>query len=143
MLFTNVPAFTHGLRQLAQRIDTQLQAAVQTLGERGAELAKETTLFHNQGPLRQATQFRRTQDFQGIVIADKPYAYWLEAGNNQQGSVIRPKFAKALHFKVAGQEVFAKSVKAHGPLPFMDNARNQLEKEANQIIQQHLAAALR
>lgn len=143
MPISNTTPFIKELQILTDKISDQTEQAVQQIGERGAQLARDTKLFHNDGPLKQATEFRKATAFAGYVIADKPYAYWLEEGNNQQGPFIKPVFAKALHFFINGHEVFAKKVKSHPPLPFMAQARDQLEKEAIQIIQQHLSLAIK
>jgi len=76
--------------------------------------------------------------FARTVIADKFYAYWVEFGNNQKGPYIYPKRAKALHFWINGKEIFAKRVRAHGPLPFMRPAGDFARKKAKGIMVKEL-----
>lgn len=140
MPITNQSAFSKSLEVFLNKAEKQLETAVVKIGERGAQLAKDTTLFKNNGPLKAATEFRSTSRFSGYVIADKEYAYWLEYGNNQKGPYIIPRFKKCLHFFIGSQEIFTKKVRSHGPYKFMAKVREQLEKEAAQIIQQHLSA---
>ncbi len=134
--------FVAAAELLGERLQASISQAVETLGQRGAELARASPLFKGNA-LRKATQFHRVDWFQGFVLADKPYAFYVEEGNNQLGPRIYPRFAKALHFFIDGQEFFRKSVKAHGPLPFMGNARDQLEREATAIIEAEIAKAIR
>ncbi len=143
MPFTNAQTFVKSIQQTVVKIDSGLHSAILELGELGVKHAQETKLFHNNGPLRSATKFHLINQFHGFVLADKPYAYWLEKGNNQQGPFIYPKFAKCLHFFANGQEVFTKKVKSHGPLPFMEQARDQLQREADAIIKAHMKKAIK
>jgi hypothetical protein len=56
----------------------------------------------------------------GTVVAEKFYAYWVHEGNDPGGGRIYPKHSKVLVFVVQnGNFVFAKSVKASKPNPFL------------------------
>ena len=104
------------------------EAAEKTLAEAGAlgvQLARNTNKFRI-GKLHDAIGFYPIDKYSGFVIADKPYAYWLEYGNDQGGPYIYPKTAKALHFFVDGQEVFAKKVRSHGPYWFMRDSQEEV-----------------
>lgn len=102
-------------------------------GELGAKAARDTKLFHNDGPLRDATNWHPIDQYSGFILADKEYATYLEDGNPSEGFIIKPIRAKTLHFWLNGEERFVKSVKAHGPLPFMQQSQDKVESEIEQI----------
>ena len=112
-------------------------------GKRGVQLASKTDLF-KMGKLKNAIVFEPLPVFAtGRVIAKRFYAYYLEEGNNQRGPYIYPIHAKVLHFVIAGEDIFAKRVRSHGPLPFMKPARDKLETELPGIIEKNLEQKLR
>lgn len=110
-----------------QRIQAELPGAINRaldgLSEIAVSNAKSSTLFKGNGPLRKTIAFKKAGEFARDVIAPVSYAAYVEFGNNQNGPIIRPKNARALRFRINGKIVFRKWVRAHGPLPFMNNAR--------------------
>jgi len=126
------------LEKLLEQLPAQIEAtAHQTLldaGKLGEEAARNTKLFKNHGALRAATNFHTTGQLSGFVLADKPYAGYLEDGNPYKGFKIVPKQAKVLHFKIDGKDIFVKSSTAHGPLPFMQQAQDKVEGEIENIF---------
>jgi hypothetical protein len=138
-------AFKSSLTILGARIESMCSAIIDELGFIGVSAAQNTNLFNNNGPLRQATQFHKADLFSGTVLADKPYAYWLENGNNQEGEYIYPKninprtgkVFQCLHFYVNGAEVFTKRVKTHGGYFFMKSAREEVEKRYQSVVAKH------
>lgn len=96
--------------------------------------ALNTTKFKVSDTFRSATNFHPLSKLSGFVSTDKDYAYWLEEGNNQKGDYIYPRTAKALHWKSGGNDVFAKRVKAHGPLTYMGDAADKLDDEIEHIF---------
>ncbi len=123
-------------QELAVLSNLIVNAAHQTLldaGKLGEDTARNTTLFKNNGALRDATNFHPVSQFSGFVLADKSYAQYLEYGNPYAGFIIEPKVAKVLHFWIDGKEIFAKKVKAHGPLKFMEAAEKKVEEQIEHI----------
>lgn len=112
-------------------------------GQLGQEAARTTKLFKNNGPLRDATNFHPIDKFSGFVLADKSYAHWLEDGNDPGGGFIYPTKSKFLHFFVNGEEIFAKKVRAHGPLPFMSDAETKVETNIESIWEKNFDKAIR
>ena len=126
-----------------QHLINSLPGVADRILDKTAELAqkraKATTLFKdNTGGLRKAIGIQKNGKMARTVIADKFYAFYVEEGNNQKGPYIYPKRAKALHFFINGQEIFAKRVRSHGPLPFLRVSRDFTEKLANAIAEKEL-----
>lgn len=119
-------------------VEKAVKGAVAELAKIGVEAARNTTLFKTSSSFRDAIHYVPSSELAGVVVSDKPWSYWLEYGNNQQGSKIYPKFAKALHFFIGGEEIFVKWVHSHGPLPFMENALKEVERQADNVMQKHL-----
>ena len=134
------PAIAY-INRLQKQVKAEVQAAIIELAELGVEKAKSTTLFRV-GALAEHIVIQ-PHEMSATVLADRDYAYYLEEGNDQNGPFIVPVQAKALHFFVDGQEVFASKVKAHGPLPFMRNARDEVEREAPRVIAKHMSLAVK
>lgn len=119
---------------LSSQVEQVAYKTLEDAGKLGEQAARDTRLFKNQGSLRAATNFHKTSDTTGFILADKSYAAFLEEGNPSQGFKILPKNAKVLHFVIDGKDVFTKSSTAHGPLPFMQEAQNTVEKEITNIF---------
>jgi hypothetical protein len=126
------------LKELEGDIERAAANTVKVAGDYARTSALSTTKFKVSDTFRAATQFHSLDQFSGFVLADKDYAFWLEEGNNQQGSRIYPKNAKALHWKSGGKDVFAKSVKAHGPYNFMSDAADQLDEHIEELFLEEL-----
>lgn len=124
------------LLEYVPEIEDVGEATLHKAGKRGVELAQETNLFRTSQSFKDAITFTPVSSTNGFVLADKPYAPFLEYGNNEHGAFIYPVHGKALHFFINGTEVFAKKVKSHGPLPFMEQAANQLEQELPGIFEE-------
>ena len=106
--------------------------------------AKRSTRFKD-GPgaaLRNSIGFVASGELARTVMADKDYAPYVEFGNNQSGEYIYPKNGKALAFQGSGGTVFAKRVRAHGPLPFMMDAVERVSPRASGLVSEELASAL-
>jgi hypothetical protein len=133
-------ALIRALQTIGARLPAALEASMTTLTEIGVSNAKSSTLFKNRtGNLRNnikatAPTFSANGSISAEVLADTSYAGYVEYGNNQKGPRIYTVHAKALRFVINGKVVFAKSVKAHGPLPFMGNAQGVVESLAPTII---------
>ncbi len=127
----------NALQQIVSDLPSALESTLNDIGKIGETHAKNTKLFKGD-KLRQNTKFISEGEFTKAVLADTPYAGYVEFGNNQQGDKIYPKQAKALRFEVEGQVIYRKWVKAHGPLPFMKQARDEMVAQAPRIIETHL-----
>lgn len=86
------------------------------------------------GQLRQSIDWRITG--KTIEIFMKDYAFYVEFGTPPH--IIRPKNAKALHWKVKGKDVFAKVVHHPGtqPQPFIRNTLRTKFKDLCRISAQ-------
>lgn len=119
------------------------QAMDQGLQEIAKKAAKEARA-QTSGQLAKATQaYRNTAESQG-VLANKFYARWVEYGNGPAGSRIYPTKSSCLHFYMPdGTEVFAKSVKASEPKPFMASAVSFINDNKISILRKHINKALK
>ncbi len=103
-----------------------IESALDKIGQEGQKHASNSTLYKSTGHLRKNIKVIQEGQLAKALVADTPYAGYVEFGNNQQGDRIYPKHAKALRFVVDGEVIFRKWVKAHGPIPFMTQAREQM-----------------
>jgi len=133
------------IANLHNSLASALEKAVQEVAEQGAQVARTEKEYQSHGGsgLEQATVAYKNSAFSQGIIANKPYASWVEYGNGPPGSRIYPIHAKALHFTINGQEVFAKSVKASAPKPFMSKAVSFVNRSGAQIVADHLNSFLR
>lgn len=119
-------------------IEAAAEATVQDAGEWAVKEALSTDKFKVSDTFKRATQFHRLDRFSGYVLADKPYAEYLEFGNDAKGPYIYPVRAKALHFMVGGKDVFVKKVRSHKAYNFMSDAGDKLEDRIQEIFLSHL-----
>jgi hypothetical protein len=136
--------FLAALRRAEQQLIPTISAALDEIAEVAKNHAKSTTLFKgaaNSG-IRAAIKVLNAGQLARTVLADKDYAGYIEYGNNQKGPYIYPVKAKALHFFANGSEIFAKKVRSHGPLPFMEDAKTYTIKKIPDIIAKHLKEIL-
>ena len=110
------------LSDLEKMLDATVADALQSAGEYAVEQARSTNLFHTGSKFKEQIITQPVSKNKQIVWSQADWSSYLEEGNNQGGPFIYPKTAKALRFIMAGQTIFAKHVRAHGPLPFMTNA---------------------
>jgi hypothetical protein len=122
----NVKETIKALQYIKNNLRRTVSSAMDKLAKGGAKIAKGTTIYKDRsGTLRKETKFIPQSDFQKQVVADTPYAWYIEAGNRPGGSGewIYPKTKKFLRFEIDGNVIFARRVRSHGPLPFMMPAR--------------------
>lgn len=129
--------FINALNRLGAHFDNAVSDALDEIAEDAQANAKASTLFKGSS-LRNAIKVISNGQLSRTVLADKDYAGYVEYGNNQEGPYIYPKKAKCLHFWANGNEVFTKKVRSHGPLPFMQNARDITINKIPSIISKHL-----
>lgn len=141
MINIDISSFLNALSAIANEIGPTVERSLDTIAEIAVVNAQSNTLFKNQtGKLRKSIHFTRDGDFARTVIADATnekglnYAYYVENGNDPGGGRIYPKKAKALRFVIDGKVIFAKSVKAAKPRPFMLQAEFFTELVASDII---------
>jgi hypothetical protein len=133
------------LAALRKALVPAVQEALDTLAEIGASNARSTKLYKNRsGKLRQNTKFRPAGTFIRDVIADTSYAGYVNFGNRPggTGAYIYPKRKKALRFVIDGKVIFARRVRSHGPLPFMDQARDLMVKFIPDLFESKIARAI-
>lgn len=129
----NLLSIVNGLENV---VDQALTAAA----EKGAQIARDQAEYisHSQDGLKSATQAYRDDSFHHGIIAKKRYAQWVEYGNGPINGRIFPKSKKALRFVVNGKTIFAKSVKASQPKPYMSKAVKFEEENLTKIIAWHI-----
>lgn len=120
---------TDELITLEKQLEQVSRETLHDAGNKGVEEARNTRLFKHGNTFEQAIQFTAHTPYEGEVVSGAEYSQYLEYGNNQHGDTIYPVVANALHFFANGEEVFTKHVSAHGPIPFMDQAADEVEKE--------------
>jgi hypothetical protein len=130
------------LDQLFEMLDGAVRGTLQQAGELGVKTAQQTNLFHAGRNFQNQIITFPTSSGQ-TVWSQAPYSQYLEYGNNQAGSRIYPKNKKALHFISGGHDVFVKWVRSHGPLPYMHNARIEVERQLPSIWQHQLKLHLK
>lgn len=135
----NTKNFTQYIRRVIAKLPDAVDAGIQEVAEKAAEIARS----HTKGKLAEATQAYRNSATDQGVLANKFYAGWVEYGNGPSGSRIYPTKSSCLHFFLPdGTEIFAKSVAASQPHPFMAEAAAYVEKSGSDIITQHINQAL-
>jgi hypothetical protein len=125
---------------LAHQLPQAIEKGLEKVGEIAYESVVKTEQFKNYGNngLRTATKIIPDGSYAIEVLSDKPYAYWVEEGNNQKGPFIYPVRAQFLHFFIDGDEIFAKKVRSHGPLPYFTDARNEAENSIQDIMEHEI-----
>lgn len=127
----------HIIAELPAVIDKTLDE----IGQIGQRSAASSTLYKGNGHLRKSIKLLKDGELAKTLIADTSYSGYVEFGNNQSGDRIYAK-GKALRFVIDGETIFRKSVKAHGPIPFMGQAREQMILQAPQIIRDNIDALM-
>lgn len=136
----NRKEFSKGFDDFIKAIHQVAFDTVKELSRIAVEDARSTTAFHNKR--KEATHFIQN-GLSSVVQDDRPYAIWLEEGNNQNGPYIYPKNAKALHFTVNGQEVFASRVRSHGPYKFVEHGRDLAASQVQSIFGRYFEKAIK
>lgn len=126
MIEVDITDFAASCEHLIANLAGAMDTALDKIGKIGQASAAGSTLYKGNGNLRKNIKYVENGQFTKSVVADTPYAGYVEFGNNQQGSIIHAKNAKALRFVVNGEVIFRKWVRAHGPLPFMAKAREDM-----------------
>lgn len=132
----NQTDFLKGIDRFIAELEGATQQTVKHLSELAVAEAQNTTAFNNK--LKDATQFKMSGSFASEVFDSREYAFYLEEGNNQAGDRIYPVNAKALHFFINGQEIFAKSVRAHAGYHFVESGRNIAANHIESIFSHYL-----
>jgi hypothetical protein len=128
------------IQRLIRELPKTVDKALDEIGDVAYHSVINTTRFKNYGNsgLRGATKIIPNGEYSREILSDKPYAFWVEEGNNQKGPYIYPVRAQALHFFIDGEEIFAKKVRSHGPLPYFTDAHNDVETHAHHIIENEI-----
>lgn len=135
----DISKLTSRLQLIEKGLQQAVSQGLQEVTQQGANIAQAAT----KGDLANSTMAYKNSALQQGIKADKPYASWVEYGNGPPGSRIYPIHAKALHFYVNGTEVFAKSVQASAPKPFMAKAVSFINRSGTQIVADHISRFLK
>lgn len=128
------------LKKIQEGLEAAVDAGLKEAAERGAEVARTQRAYTSRsssGLISKTVAYRQNALNHGI-IANTNYASWVEFGNGPAGSRIYPTKSSALHFFIDGKEIFAKSVKASEPKPFMANALAFEQQNASDIVGQSI-----
>lgn len=125
-------AFRDALKNIANNLPSTVDKILNDLAIIGQQSASTSTLY--KGTTLRKRIIIQDGSLAKTILADAPYAYWVENGNGPPGSKIYPKSAKALRFVIDGQVFFRKWVRASAPRPFMQEAHNLILSQANQVI---------
>lgn len=107
------------------------EGLVQPLIEHLAERAEQ--IMRDKAPIRtgllRASIRREIKDTEAIISSTAPYSIFIEMGSRPHE--IKPVFAKALRFEVAGEVIFAARVHHPGsrPKPFLSETADQVIRE--------------
>ena len=122
-----------------------VEKSLDKIAQVAVDHVKSTTLFKGSpdSGIRANTIIIKDGQLSRTVLANKFYAFYLEEGNNQKGPYIYPVKAKALHFKVNGEDVFCKRAKTHEGYHFMEAAFKHTMSVANNIINEDLGRIIK
>lgn len=131
----DVSDFCKALEAIRNALPVTVERSLNTIAEVGVSNAKSSTLFKDRtGALRRRIQFLNDGALARTVIADTNYAGYVNFGNGPPGTKIFAKRKKVLRFEIDGVMIFRKWVRAHKPLPFMNNARDMMVSLAPIIL---------
>jgi hypothetical protein len=116
------------LRAMAEKLPGAVQQGLAATGAAAEASVRASTRFHDKtGTLRSTTRAHvEARPFTRSISSPPTYAKFVQWGNRPGGTGDRiyPRRAKFLRFELNGQIVYRRSVKAHGPLPYMTDARD-------------------
>ena len=115
--------------KLLEGLGNAVQSGLNNAAATGETRAKTVTYYKPRSPsgLQASTYAQTLSDYQRQIIANKYYASWVNDGNGPPGGRIYPRTAKALRFRINGEIVFRKWVRASQPKPFMTETHKMLE----------------
>lgn len=123
-----------GLSEVKAAIDQVEKLLLQTIGESIRNEAADTKAFKHGTKFDNNIITKPYGRHGQLVWSKSKWSGWLEFGNNQGGPYIYPRTAKALHFYIGGNEIFAKRVRSHGPLKFMEPAVDKVMPEVPEMF---------
>jgi hypothetical protein len=122
-----------GILELEKQLMQVSEATLNEAGKLGVETIRATDLFRHGANFDNQVVFYAHNQFEGEVVSEAPYSEYLEFGNNEGGEYIYPVNAKALHFYVNGEEIFAKKVRSHAGYFFAEKASEVVEEALPEI----------
>lgn len=135
------------LEKLSESFSQKVQESLDaTVSDMEADAKSSGAFTDRTGNLR-SNIVPKFEPYKGSVIANTPYAYYVENGNDPGGGRIYPKTSRYLRFEINGQLFFAKSVKAAVARPFMGpalergviNLHNRLNNVITEVSKTHNA----
>lgn len=127
MTLIDASKFIDDLHTLGAGVRNAAVQALKSSVDAAAEHARSTTLYHDiTGTLRRKTT-GESFGLEGKLVADTPYAFWVE--NGTEPHEIGPVNKQALAFKWNGAKAVLRRVRHPGTSarPFMEEARNHGE----------------
>lgn len=140
---SRVAGFDLRLRKALVSAITRCRLLVET---RAKQLVSGEVLHVRSGTLRRSITGRTEEipeGVRGVIGSNVPYARTHELGLTLHIPEIRPRRAKALHFFIGGQEVFAMRARAHDvKMPERSFLRRALRENAERIRAEIRAAVV-
>jgi hypothetical protein len=134
--------FSNQLTKLVSSFEKEVSNGLTEIAAQAANVARENVSGRSADGLWANTRPYKISALEQGVLSNKYYASWVEFGNGPPGSRIYPVSAKALHFFVDGKEIFAKSVAASKPHPYMSKAVDFINTNGTTIMMKHINNAI-
>jgi hypothetical protein len=126
------------INKFTSRLHEEIDKGLTEIASKGATQARTKINGRSSNGLWENTKAYRTSALDQGILANKFYASWVEYGNGPTGTRIYPVSAKFLHFWIDGKEIFAKSVSASQPHPFMQKAIDFINANGTTIMSKHI-----
>ena len=141
-LWVDLQSLMTTFRDVKVNMDKVAANTVKHIGQDIIEHARNTDKFHMGTEFKEGITFKQLNQYSGIVSSEVynsqgvEYSNFLEYGNDPGTGIITPINAKALHFKVGGQDVFVKSVSpiSAEKLGFMSDAISETTSNIDTIF---------
>jgi hypothetical protein len=136
------------LQEMAARLPGSIQQALASTGAAAEASVRGSTRFKDKtGTLRATTKTSvSSTPFLRVLASPPKYARFVAWGNapgGVPGARIYPRRAKFLRFVLNGQVVYRRSVRSHGPLPYMTDARDVIVATLPGAMVSYVTRALR
>lgn len=142
MMKTDSKKLIKQFERFTQNLENEVSKGLTEIASKAATQARQEVPGRSADGLWNNTRPYKISALDQGVLANKFYASWFEFGNGPEGTRIYPVSAKALHFWIDGKEIFAKSVAASKPHPFMSKAVEFIHENGTPIMSKHIYNAL-
>ncbi len=131
-------ALDRAAAQFKREVERVVATAVAEAAMAGAQEAKDTAKFKDRtGKLRASIQANPTGPMTAEIVADAPYASWVNDGTEPHAIVAH---GRALRFEVGGDILFRASVQHPGTQP--DGFMERAAAKAEEVLVERIAAGI-